>query len=285
MSPTDHPGAIVSAKWLKEHLSDSKVFIADATVHLPDTGRDAQAEYLVEHIPNAIFFDLGEIADPKNPLPRKVPNEALFGEKVGALGINNQTHVVVYDTPGLYSAARVWWLFKLYGYDNVSILNGGLKRWKQCEYPVTNQIVQRDPSDFKIIGKRDLLALQSEVLDVSQSDGEILDARTPGRYSGTEEDRYPGTRSGHIPGSHNLYWANLLDKETREFLPKEQLGKQFEMSGVNVSKPIILSCGSGLTACILALALDQLGHLNWKVYDGSWDEWGRDHTLPIDSAT
>jgi thiosulfate/3-mercaptopyruvate sulfurtransferase len=285
MLPTDYPGPIVSAQWLKDRLNDHHIFIVDATVHLPDTGRDARAEYLIEHIPNAIFFDLGEIADPRNPLPRKVPNEAIFSEKVGALGINNQTHVVVYDTPGLYSAGRVWWLFKLYGYDNVSILNGGLKHWKQCEYPLTERIIEREPCEFESTDKRDVLALQSEVLETCQSGGEILDARTPGRFAGAEEDRYPGTRSGHIPGSHNLYWANLLDQETRKFLPKEQLKNQFKVSGIDLNKPMILSCGSGLTACILALALDQLGHSNWKVYDGSWDEWGRDHALPIASDT
>ncbi|MDC1311530.1 sulfurtransferase [Burkholderiales bacterium] len=278
-----HPGPIVSAHWLNEHANDTDIFIVDATVHLPDTGRDAKAEYLNEHIPNAIFFDLSDIADPNNPLPRKAPTKALFFEKVGALGINNHTHIVAYDTPGLYSSARVWWLFKLFGYDNVSILNGGLRHWKQCGYSVTERIVLREPCHFESLDKRDLLALQSEVLHVSRSGGEILDARTPGRFSGTEKDRYPGTRSGHIPGSHNLYWGNLLNHETREFLPKKLIEKQFRASGVDVTKPTILSCGSGLTACILALALDQLGHTGWKVYDGSWDEWGRDHTLPIET--
>ena len=159
-----YPGPLVSANWLHEHLEDSDICVVDASVHLPDTGRDAKQEYLSEHIPNAIFFDLSDIADPSNPLPRKVPAENRFCEKVGELGIDNTTHVVAYDTPGLYSAARVWWLFKLYGYDNVSILDGGMANWKLSGLSVTDKISKRPSKKFDAGKRRDVLALSQEVL-------------------------------------------------------------------------------------------------------------------------
>lgn len=280
-----YPGPIVSAQWLTEHLDDMNLCIVDATVHLPDTGRDAKAEYLKQHIPNSIFFDLSDVADPNNPLPRKVPNKELFCAKVGNLGIDNNTHVVAYDTPGLYSAARVWWLFRLYGYDKVSILDGGLAHWRHCEGKLTAQLSPREPRIFRSEKTRDILALKADVLKASSSGDEILDARTPGRFSGDEPDRYPGARPGHIPKSHNLYWSHLLHSETRELLPKEKLMQCFNESGINIDTSLILTCGSGITACILALALDQLGKHDWKIYDGSWDEWGRDHDLPVESNT
>ena len=280
--PTEYPGPLVSQQWLSDHLNDDNICIVDATVHLPDTGRNAKKEFTEQHIPNAIFFDLSDIADPDNPLPRKVPDKDLFSEKVGKLGIDNSTHVIAYDTPGLYSAARVWWLFRLYGYDNVSILDGGLHRWKQCQNPTTDKRVSREPSDFRINETRDLLSKKEEVLVCSTKGETILDARTLGRFSGKEADRYPGTRPGHIPGSANLYWANLLNSETRELLSKADLEETFKLSGIDVDQPIVLTCGSGLTACILGFALDRIGKSKWKIYDGSWDEWGRDQDLPIE---
>ena len=279
-----YPGPLVSANWLHEHLEDSDICVVDASVHLPDTGRDAKQEYLSEHIPKAIFFDLSDIADPSNPLPRKVPAENRFCEKVGELGIDNTTHVVAYDTPGLYSAARVWWLFKLYGYDNVSILDGGMANWKLSGLSVTDKIIKRPSKKFEAGKRRDVLALSQEVLLASSEGKQILDARTPGRFAGTELDRYPGTRPGHIPGSTNLYWGDLLDKESRTMFPEEQLKEIFTHTQLDLDRPIILTCGSGLTACILALGLSKIGKHNWSVYDGSWDEWGRNHQLPVECS-
>ncbi len=277
-----YPGPVVSAEWLAAHLEDPSVCIVDATVHLPDTGRNAKAEYLQEHIPGAGFFDLDLIADPANPLPRKFPPEDVFALEVGKLGIGNETHVVAYDTPGLYSAARVWWLFRHYGYDNVSVLDGGLKHWKAQGRALQAGEVECSPASFRLSAGRDLLALWPQVLEASgDSKVQILDARTPGRFAGTEQDRYPGTRAGHIPNSLNLYWADLLDAESRKLLPVAQLRERFSKAGMAWDKPVTATCGSGLTACILALGLHLCGKDDWKVYDGSWDEWGRRQDLPV----
>jgi len=280
-----YPGPVVSAHWLSQHLDDAQLRVVDATVHLPDTGRNAREEYLAEHIPGAVFFDLERIADPANPLPRKFPPRDLFAREVGALGIDNHTHVVAYDTPGLYSAARVWWLFRHYGYDNVSILDGGLKAWKASQLPLGSGVITAPPARFVPGQERDLLALWPDVLRVSQGkDAQILDARTSGRFAGTETDRYPGARPGHIPNSLNLYWADLLDQQKRTLLPPEALRERLTKAGISWDRPITLTCGSGLTACILALGLHLSGNDNWRVYDGSWDEWGRRSDLPVESS-
>lgn len=278
MAPTR---ALVSADWLKQHLEDDDLIIVDATVHLPDTGRNAAEEYVAGHIPGAVFFDLDIIADPENPRPRKIPSASRFAAEVGKLGIGNDKTIIAYDTLGLYSAARVWWLFRQYGYDRVKVLDGGLPAWKAAGGPLESGTVTRPPATFTPGTTRDHLALWPDVLVASQSGGQILDARTQGRWAGTAVDRYPGARVGHIPNSLNLYWANLLDPETRRLLPPDALRQRFEQAGLDLSAPATLSCGSGLTACILALGLDTIGHTGWKVYDGSWDEWGRNHDLPV----
>ncbi|KPK32469.1 MAG: hypothetical protein AMJ66_06515 [Betaproteobacteria bacterium SG8_40] len=280
-----YTGPVVSTEWLAANLKTEGVRVADATVHLPDTGRDARAEYLAGHIPGAVFFDLARVADANNPLPRKFPPRETFAREVGALGIDNNTHVIAYDTPGLYSAARVWWLFRQYGYDRVSILDGGLKAWQAEGRELEQGDVTPKPATFLPGKERDLYAGWRDVLNVSGNGGaQILDARTPGRFAGTETDRYPGARPGHIPGSRNLYWAELLNKETRKLLPVEEIRKRVEDAGISAEQPLVLSCGSGLTACILALGLHLSGRDDWRVYDGSWDEWGRNHELPVQTG-
>jgi thiosulfate/3-mercaptopyruvate sulfurtransferase len=232
-----------------------------------------------------LFFDLERIADPDNPLPRKIPPRERFARELGALGIDNRTHVVAYDTLGLYSAARVWWLFRPYGYDTVSVLDGGLKAWKAENRPV-GAGEARAPAAKTFIpgGERNLLARWPDVLKSStERDTQILDARTAGRFAGTEQDRYPGARPGHIPNSRNLYWANLLDPQTRKLLPAGEIRARLTGAGIEPDRPVTLTCGSGLTACILALGLHLTGRDDWRVYDGSWDEWGRRSDLPIES--
>ncbi len=279
----DSRNVTVDADWLKGHLDDPDVIVVDATVHLPDTGRNARKEYEAEHIPGALFFDLDVIADPDNPRPRKIPTRDRFAREVGKLGITAEKHVIAYDTRGLYSAARVWWLFRHYGIDNVSVLDGGMVAWKKAGGPVDSAAPAAAAATFAPGETRDLLALWPDVLAESKSGGQILDARTPGRWAGTENDRYPGARAGRIPGSTNLYWEDLLDAGDRTLLPEEDLRKRFAATGLDLDKPVTISCGSGLTACILALGLARIGKEDWRVYDGSWDEWGRNPDLPIES--
>lgn len=278
------PGPVVSAEWLAQHLNEPGLRIVDATVHLPDTGRDARSEYLRSHIPGAAFLDFERVADPDNALARKCPEAGKFAAEMGALGLGNGAHIVAYDTPGLYSAARVWWLARHYGYDRVSILDGGFKAWCAAGLPVESGEVTPVPSAFVPGKERGLLARWRDVLAAAQAGlPQILDARTAGRFAGTEQDRYPGTRAGHIPLSRNLYWADLLDPQTRRLLPASDLRQRLE-SLVDYGHPVILTCGSGLTACILALAMHLTGKDDWQVYDGSWDEWGRRADLPIETG-
>jgi len=280
-----YPGPVVGTDWLNQNLRNPLVRVVDATFHLPDTGRNAREEYLAEHVPGALFFDLERIADPDNPLPCKIPSRDRFAQEVGVLGIDNRTHVVAYDTLGLYSAARVWWLFRHYGYDNVSVLDGGLKAWKAANLAVEAGEVTALPRTFVPGEPRNLLALWPDVLKSSKDrETQILDARTAGRFAGTEMDRYPGTRPGHIPNSVNLYWADLLEPDTRKLLPPDVIRSRIAKAGITPERPVTLTCGSGLTACILALGLHLTGRDDWRVYDGSWDEWGRRSDLPVESA-
>jgi thiosulfate/3-mercaptopyruvate sulfurtransferase len=280
-----YPGPVVGTDWLNQNLRNPLVRVVDATFHLPDTGRNAREEYLAEHIPGALFFDLERIADPDNPLPRKIPSRDRFAQEVGVLGIDNRTHVVAYDTLGLYSAARVWWLFRHYGYDNVSVLDGGLKAWKAANLAVEAGDVTALPRTFVPGEPRNLLALWPDVLKASKDrETQILDARTAGRFAGTEMDRYPGTRPGHIPNSVNLYWADLLESDTRKLLPPDVIRERIAKAGITPERPVTLTCGSGLTACILALGLHLTGRDDWRVYDGSWDDLGRRSDLPVESA-
>ena len=281
----NYPGPVVSAHWLAKHLDDPVLRVVDATLLLPDTGRHAHNEYLEGHVPGAAFFDFERVADPTNPLPRHFPDTQHFAAEIGALGISNDTHVIAYDTHGLYSAPRVWWLFRQYGFDRVSVLDGGLKAWCAAGLPLESGDTPTIQKEFVPGAPRGLIAGWTDVLAAIQTDGiQILDARTPERFSGADADRYPGTRNGRIPKSRNLYWAQLLDEQTRLLLPQGQLRARFEAARIDYDRSVILTCGSGFTACMLALGLHLTGMKDWKVYDGSWDEWGRRADLPIETG-
>jgi thiosulfate/3-mercaptopyruvate sulfurtransferase len=264
-----------------QHLDDPDVVVVDATVRPPGAARSARADHEAGHIPGARFCDLDQVSDPGNPRPRKIPDRAHFLNEIGKLGIETGKYVVVYDTLGLFSAARLWWMLRHFGHDRVAVLDGGMLAWRQAGGPVEAGIVTPLPVNFEPGATRNLLALWPDVLEASQAGRQILDARTPGRWAGTEGEAAAGARAGHIPNSRNLCWSEILHAETRALLPAADLRRRFEAAGLSLDHPVELSCGSGMTACILALGLFSIGHENWRVYDGSWEEWSQMPDLPV----
>ena len=270
----DDHRTIVSTDWLAAHLDDPDLRVIDASWYLPDAGRDARAEYDAEHIPGARFFDIDEISDQRSALPHMAPPVEKFMSRMRAMGVGDGHQVVVYDGMGMFSAPRVWWTFRLMGKTDVAVLDGGFPKWRAEGRPVEDMP--------PILRERHMTASRQNMLvrDVTQvaaaaklGDHEIIDARSPSRFRGEEPEPRPGLRSGHIPGSRNVHYRTLLNddgtmKDTGE------MRAAFEAAGVDLSKPAITTCGSGVTAAILSLALERMGHSRWSLYDGSWSEWG-----------
>ena len=266
--------SVIEPDLLAERLQDPAVRVLDGSWHLPTVERDAQAEYEQAHIPGAVFFDIDHIADADTDLPHMLPEAEAFARAAGAMGIDNQTHVVVYDSYGLISAARVWWMFRVFGHERVSILNGGLPRWIKEDRPLEENVVFPSPRSFKAVFHPDRVRSMEQVQRRSQ-DGleQILDTRPSGRFNGTAPEPRPGLPSGHMPGALNLDYTRLLDPTGKTLLPLEQIIVRLIESGVSKDRPVICSCGSGISACILTLALHLTGWEDVAVYDGSWTEW------------
>ena len=280
------PAPVVDTGWLAAHLDHPSVRVVDATYFLPDAGRDARADYAAGHIPGAVFFDIDDIADPADPLPHMLPSPERFAEKVGALGIGNDDLVVAYDALGLFSAARAWWMFRVFGHDRVAVLDGGLPRWVADGHGLETRPVAPRPARFEARFRPELVRSADDLLAGLETGGEtVIDVRSPGRFAGTEPEPRPDSRPGHIPGSRNLHYAALLDPQTGRLLPPEGLRARFAAAGAAGDGPFVASCGSGVTACIFALAKHLTGHAEVAIYDGSWSEWGRRDDLPIESDT
>ncbi|MEM1277484.1 MAG: 3-mercaptopyruvate sulfurtransferase [Pseudomonadota bacterium] len=282
--PVSGSDALVSTEWLEERLTAPDIRIVDASYHMADTGRDGWAEYQAGHIPGARFFDIDEIADERAPLPHMLPPAEKFISRVRKMGIGDGHRVIVYDQTGLFSAARVWWTFRVFGHQDVSVLDGGLPKWMAEGRPVDDEPV--DPRERHFTGRRN----SGMVRDVTQIAGstklrseQIVDARSPGRFQGEEPEPREGLRSGHIPGSKNVHYRTLLNDDQTMKTPDETKAI-FEAAGVDLSQPIVTSCGSGVTAAILTLALYRTGHTRNALYDGSWVEWGAYPDLAVETG-
>ena len=270
---------------LARELDAPDLVIIDASWHMPAENRNAHEEYLAEHIPGAIFFDIDEIADTKSGLPHMLPPPEKFSSRMRSMGIGDGSRIVVYDSTGLFSAARVWWTFRVMGVDDVSVLNGGLPKWKREGLPLESGPARsRTARHFTARRNLDLVRDVGDIKALLKDrSAEIVDARAADRFAGKAPEPRPGLRSGRIPGSHNLPFAKLLNKDgTLKTAP--EIERLFEEAGVDLSKPVVASCGSGITASVLALGLAEIGHRRAAVYDGSWSEWGADQNLPIETG-
>jgi thiosulfate/3-mercaptopyruvate sulfurtransferase len=277
---------IVETDWLAERLDAPGLVIFDATWHLPTAGRDAKAEYLAEHIPGALFFDIDDLSDETSPLPHMMPSTVKFASRMKKMGVGDGMRIVVYDSYGLFSAARAWWQFRVMGHNDVAVLNGGLRKWKAEGRPLEDgPPPRRSERHYTPRLNADLIRDLDEMRALgSRGTGQIVDARSPGRFAGTEPEPRPGVRGGHIPGSSNVHYASLLDPDGT-LKSKDELARIFADAGISPSAPVVTTCGSGVTASILSLALAVLGQTNAAVYDGSWAEWGlQTNGLPVETG-
>ena len=277
----DDPNTLVSTQWLKANQQDPNVRILDASWHMPSDGRDASNEFVNGHILNARFFDIDDISDHRSTLPHMVPPVEKFMSRVRALGVGDGHQIIVYDTKGLFSAARVWWLFRLMGHTSVAVLDGGLPKWIADGNPLSTAApVIRD----RHMTVKQQLQMVRDVTQVAHAaklnDHEIIDARSGTRFIGEAPEPRTNLRSGHIPNSKNLPFTKVLNTDhTMKTVP--ELTKVFKNAGIDLNKPAITTCGSGITAAVLSLALQRVGKTDHALYDGSWTEWGQFPTLNI----
>ena len=270
----DDPKTLVSTGWLEAHLKDPDLRILDASWYMPDSGRDPKAEYDATHIPGARFFDIDEISDLRSSLPHMAPPVEKFISRMRAMGVGDGHQVVVYDVAGLFSAARVWWLFRLMGKTDIAVLDGGLPKWLAEGRAVEDMAPILRDRHITVSRQAHMVKDVTQVAAAAKlGDHTIIDARGPGRFEGTEAEPRPGLRSGHIPGSVNVHYASLL-RPDGTMKPADELRAVFAEAGADLSKPAITSCGSGVTAAIVNLALERLGKRDHALYDGSWSEWG-----------
>lgn len=270
----DDPKTLVSTGWLAAHLADPDLRIFDASWYLPDMGRDAQAEYATAHIPGARFFDIDALSDARSDLPHMAPPSEKFISRMRAMGVGDGHQVVVYDGVGLFSAARVWWLFRLMGKTDIAVLDGGFAKWQAEGRQVEDMPPMLRDRHITVSRQNQLVRDVTQVAAASKlRDHEILDARAPGRFRGEEPEPREGLRSGHIPGAKNIHYRTLLNDDGTMKSP-DALRAVFSAAKVDLAKPAITTCGSGVTAAIINLALERIGHNRHSLYDGSWAEWG-----------
>ena len=283
--PYVHPEALVTTEWLAAHLGDPHVRVLDSSFKQPGVTPTARQDYDAGHIPGAAFFDIDDVAEPGTSLPHMIPSAERFAEKMAERGIGNDDRVIVYDSNGLSSAGRAWWLLRLFGHDNVALLDGGLPKWKaegrKLETAAPPIPARRFAARFRPELVRDKAAVQGNIATHAE---QLVDARSAGRFDGTAEETWPGRRRGHIPGSRNLPFDQVTDPQTKVLKGADELRRLFDNAGVDLGRPVVASCGSGVTACALAFALHLIGHPGAAVYDGSWSEWGLPDGPPIETG-
>jgi thiosulfate/3-mercaptopyruvate sulfurtransferase len=273
---------LVATDWLDAHRGEPDLKVVDATYYLPHLKRDARAEFELAHVPGAVFFDIDAVADHSNPLPHMLPGAAAFARAVGALGIGAEDRVVVYGARGLIASARVWWTFRVYGHDRVWVLDGGLGKWKKEGRALESGTPSPVPGRFAAAFRPALAADLGRMRTIlERRDAQIVDARSRGRFTATEPEIRPGLRGGHIPGSLSLPYNELFRGEDDVMRPDAEVRAAFTGAGLDLSKPVVATCGSGVSAAVLALGLYRLGRRDAAVYDGSWTEWGGRADTPI----
>ena len=274
---------IVDADWLEQRLGTPGLSIVDASWYLPAQKRNAKAEYNAAHIPGAIFFDQDVVVDPDSPLPHTLPRPEIFAQHVGSMGISADDTIVVYDGPGMFSAPRVWWMFRVMGVFQVYVLDGGFDRWKTEGRPVTSERTKIAPCVFYASFDKERVAGLAEMRGIVETGkSQIADARPAGRFQGVDPEPRPGVRSGHMPGAKSVPALTL--SENGKLLPVNRLKEVLEDAGIDLSKPVVTSCGSGITAAAITLALESVGHTDNKLYDGSWTEWGGQGDTPVETG-
>lgn len=281
MFPTDDPKTLVSTDWLAAHLNDPDLRILDASWYLPAMNRNPRAEYAAAHIPNARFFDIDDIADNRSALPHMAPPPEKFISKMRAMGVGDGHQVVIYDSAGIFSAPRVWWTFRLMGKTDVAVLDGGLPKWLAEGRPTEDMPPSLRDRHMTVSRQNHLVKDVTQVAHAAKlGHAEIIDARPAPRFRGEAPEPRAGLRMGHIPNSKNLPYAMLLTEDGTMKDPAT-LRAVFAEAGVDLTKPAITSCGSGVSAAILSLALERIGHMDHALYDGSWAEWGMYDDLDV----
>lgn len=276
--------ALINCEWLYRNLNSPDLVILDATFFLPRQQRNGHSEFVSAHIPNALFFDIDSIADPGSPLPHTLPDDELFAQSVGAMGISNDCQLVIYDNNHFFAAARAWWMFRVFGHQRVYVLNGGLQTWLQLEYPINASATQHKSQKYSSNYQPQLFCDLTQMRQIVRTaNRQILDSRSPDSFAGQRPLPDPTLQPGHIPNSINIPYS-MLHTSNHKLLPAAKLIQLFEAAGVDLGAPIVTSCGSGVSAAVLTLALYECGVHDVPLYDGSWAEWGRQANTPKNTS-